>query len=231
MRIAFTWDDGAPEDVKLMDLHNKYNIPGMFFVPTSNSEGRKTLSPTTMREQFSPIISFGGHTQDHVYLTDIPISDVKGEIIDNKHYLEDITGKPIDHFCLPGGKYKNEILNIVFESFKTVRTADTMNFKLTGNICKPTFHIYPRGIRSLVGNGIRNKSYSDVIHIMENHKISYFDMILSLLEMHKKDDSTIVIWGHSWEIEEFDLWSIVEKLFSVVEQYYKDCCVPYDELF
>lgn len=30
MKIAFSWDDGALEDRKLFELHEKYEIPGMF---------------------------------------------------------------------------------------------------------------------------------------------------------------------------------------------------------
>lgn len=30
MKIIFSWDDGALEDQKLFELHEKYKIPGMF---------------------------------------------------------------------------------------------------------------------------------------------------------------------------------------------------------
>lgn len=36
MKISFSWDDGTLEDQKLFELHEKYRIPGMFFVPTRN---------------------------------------------------------------------------------------------------------------------------------------------------------------------------------------------------
>ena len=42
MRVIFSWDDGAPQDKKMYELHEKYKIPGMFFVPTKNREGSMT---------------------------------------------------------------------------------------------------------------------------------------------------------------------------------------------
>ena len=50
MKIVFTWDDGALEDLKLFELHRKYNIPGMFFVPNFNKEGREVLTPEMIRD-------------------------------------------------------------------------------------------------------------------------------------------------------------------------------------
>ena len=49
MKIIFSWDDGALEDQKLFELHEKYKIPGMFFVPTFNREGRKVLTKEMIR--------------------------------------------------------------------------------------------------------------------------------------------------------------------------------------
>ena len=72
MKIAFSWDDGALEDQKLFELHEKYEIPGMFFVPTRNREGREVVTPEIMRIAESRYIRFGGHTENHTYLTSIP---------------------------------------------------------------------------------------------------------------------------------------------------------------
>ena len=142
MKLTFTWDDGAPEDKTLFALHEKYGIPGMFFVPTENREGRAVLTPEDIRDAArSALLDFGGHTHTHRYLTTVDPQEVAGELADNKHYLEDILGREVPHFCLPGGKYNQEVLNEAFAQFKTVRTADTMNFYNQSDLLKPTFHI------------------------------------------------------------------------------------------
>ncbi len=223
MRIAFSWDDGAPEDQKLFELHEKYDIPGIFFVPTHNSEGRKVITPEIIRNSESKNISFGGHTHNHIYLTSIPLKDVEEEVVNNKHYLEDTLGHSVDHFCFPGGKYTPEICDIVKKHFRTARTADTMNFINEGHLLKPTFHMYPRGKRSLLGNAIRNKSYSQALFLLTHFSKSYFDVIKELI-VHEssKEASKIIIWGHSWEIEENDLWETMDQFFALVKELNKD---------
>lgn len=232
MKIAFTWDDGAVDDLKLIDLHEKYNLPGMFFVPNFNKEGRDVISAEDIRRCASPIISFGGHTKNHSYLTAVAKGDLDEEIYANQAYLSDLLGQEIPHFCLPGGKYDEEILAKVYKYYKTIRTADTMNFKNDGTLIKPSFHIYPRGYKSLMGNAMRNRSNKALVNLLKNPHREYFDTLLDLVKLESKYESAdIIFWGHSWELEEFGLWESLEYIMKNVALNYKKNCVSYDELF
>lgn len=232
MKLVFSWDDGALEDLRLFKLHEKYEIPGIFFVPTKNCEGRSVLTPEMIRDADARWISFGSHTENHTYLTNIPIESVDGEIRENKNYIENILGHEIEHFCLPGGKYTKDILYTVYKYFRTVRTADTMNFKNTGRLCKPSFHYYPRGKKSLIVNGIRNGSVRESMYVAKLMKWSYFDILHKLIEIEAdKMDSRIVIWGHGWEIEKMDLWGELERTMKYIACEYKGNCVRYDNLW
>lgn len=232
MKIVFTWDDGAPEDKKLFALHEKYEIPGLFFVPTKNCEGRDVLSPQDIREASgSPFLTFGGHTASHRYLTSVPLEEVAGELVDNKNYLEDILGTEVPHFCLPGGKYTPEILDEAFRYYRTVRTADTMNFKNQDCLIKPTFHFYHRGKKSLLGNAWRNRSYGPLVRTLLDNG-DYFSVIEHLVEYaeHAVPNAQIIFWGHSWELEKFDLWKQLESLMAHLAEKQDNVCVPYSAL-
>ena len=232
MKIVFSWDDGALEDQKLFELHEKYSIPGIFFVPTENREGRKVLTPEIMRKVESKYITFGGHTKHHTYLTELPVSDVEAEVVDNQKYLEDILGHSIDHFCLPGGRNNRQILSIIFEHYKTIRTADTMNFKCDSNLLKPSIHFFDRGIKSMLGNSYINKSIRQMLYVATHLNSPYFEMIKGLIRnVEKEDNAVVAIWGHSWELEEYNLWNELEELFRYLrEKYYKQIC-QYNEVF
>lgn len=230
MKIAFSWDDGALEDQKLFELHEKYEIPGMFFIPTRNREGRKVITPDIMRSSESQYIQFGGHTDNHTYLTQIPIDKVEAEVLNNKEYLEDVLGHNIPDFCLPGGKYNSDVLEIVYKFYSTIRTADTMNFSYKKGILKPAIHFYPRGSKSLLGNALRNKSYSQALYVALHYKNAYFDLISNMIEREsKKNDSVVMIWGHSWEIEEYQLWDRLEKFMQL--DYVRQNVVEYNNFF
>lgn len=232
MKIAFTWDDGAPQDIRLFELHRKYHIPGMFFIPTRNAEGRAVLTENQIRTNADELISFGGHTQNHVYLTEISRKNIEREITENKKYLENILQKEIEHFCFPGGKYTEEIEQTVFRYFRTVRTADTMNFKKPkNNKIKPSIHFYPRGIKSLIGNGIRQCSFGEALCTFRNRRLNYFDIVKRIIARGMKEKGYLVIWGHSWEIELMCLWKELESLFCFLNNGYRECIIDYEKLF
>lgn len=231
MKLAFSWDDGAPQDQRLFELHEKYQIPGMFFVPTHNREGRGVLASETIRNGESEFVQFGGHTQNHVYLTELPIDNAKKEALDNKTYLEDILGHSIEHFCLPGGKYNREIADMLYQYFKTIRTADTMNFRYEGGLLKPAFHFYPRGIKSLLGNALRQKSFKEFGSVLFRMRTDYFTLMREMILHDQSEKKVIMIWGHSWEIEELGLWEELEDLFRFVSTELPDNVVAYGEMF
>lgn len=230
MKVAFSWDDGALEDLKLFELHEKYEIPAIFFVPSYNSEGREVLPAKDISGNKSELISFGGHTKSHRYLTRINPQEVDEEILSNKIYLEDILGEEVPHFCLPGGAYDDEILKAAYAHFKTVRSADTMNFRKPIDICKPSIHMFKRGNKSLFGNALRNMNIKDALFVLSHYTTDYFDNVYSILKRHSSDNSTIVIWGHSWELEKYELWNQVEAMMK----YFltdRESIVKYDEIF
>ena len=232
MKIVFSWDDGAVEDLKLINLHKKYGIPGMFFVPTFNREGRKVITKEDISSNCSELIQFGGHTFNHVYLPTIEIDDVEHEILANKKYLEDSTNQEINHFCLPGGKYNRQILKIVGKYFKSCRTADTMNvIHKKKFLIKPTIHFYNRGYKSLFFNSLKHFNFKGAFFVLRNKKKNYFDLIKSFINFESKRDSILVVWGHSWEIEEKGLWDVLEDFFSFVSSEYSDSIISYTQMF
>ncbi|EFB75178.1 polysaccharide deacetylase family protein [Subdoligranulum variabile] len=231
MRIIFCWDDGALQDQKLFALHEKYELPGMFFVPTSNREGREVLTPAMIRQARSPWVAFGGHTHSHVYLTQIPAEQIEPEISANQNYLQEVLGEPIAHFCLPGGKYKREMLPLLYRYFRTVRTADTMCFRNRGPLYRPALHFYPRGVKSLLGNALRNHSFPEARLVWARRREPYFTLLRELLQYEEpRNDAMVMIWGHSWEIEELQLWEELEALFALCSTRYRSCCIPYDAI-
>ena len=232
MKIAFSWDDGALEDQKLFELHEKYEIPAIFFIPNRNIEGKSVLSPEQIKKAESQYVSFGGHTLNHRYLTRIPIDEVKNEVYYNQKYLEDILGHSIEHFCLPGGKYNSQILAEVKQFYKTVRTADTMNFSLPKDcIVKPSIHFYPRGASSMIYNSLKHMSISEVGYLIRHINVGYFELIEELIELksaENNDKDIALIWGHSWEINEYGLWTHLEHFMKKVKNLE---CINYSDLF
>ncbi len=176
-------------------------------------------------------IRFGGHTEHHTYLTTIPMEQIEDEVRENREKLSEWTGSAIEHFCMPGGAYTEEMLPTLYRNFRTLRTADTMNFHNPDRtFIRPTFHFYPRGKISMLGNALRHKSYDAFFYVLTHLTTGYFDILRRLIRRYEDKDVDIVIWGHSWEIAELGLFPELEKLFHYLHIKYADKIVDYETL-
>jgi peptidoglycan/xylan/chitin deacetylase (PgdA/CDA1 family) len=232
IKIAFSWDDGAVEDLKLMDLSLNYNIPGIFFIPSTNKE-RGVMSAENIKTLSDNNFEIGAHTYSHTYLTKISNEKANDELRSGKDYLEQILGKEVPHFCFPGGKYNIGLVETSKKYFKSARTADTgALIQADSFLIKPTFHFYDRGRISLIYNSLKNRS--PVLKFsMTNLKMSdYFGLIKVIINRlsDTPDFHNIIVWGHSWEIEEYSLWVKLKDFFQFINIFYPGSIFGYSDM-
>jgi peptidoglycan/xylan/chitin deacetylase (PgdA/CDA1 family) len=230
--ISFSWDDGAIEDMKLMDLSLKFDIPGIFFIPATNNE-RGVMPEENIKTLSKNNFEIGAHTYSHTYLTLLPLKKAQGELSDGKKFLEQLLGIEASHFCFPGGKYNSELLEVSKQYFRSARTADTGSLVQTNSyLIKPTFHFYDRGKKSLIYNGLKNASPIFRLSLSNILSRNYFEFIKNLIVdlANSPDSNKIIIWGHSWEIEKFQLWRQLEDLFQFINLNYPKFKSRYSEL-
>lgn len=214
--ITFSWDDGSVEDMKMVDLSMKYSIPGMFFIPASNPE-RGVIGKSEIREIEAGGFEIGAHTYSHRYLSELRISEGEQEIIKGRDFLEDVVGNKIHHFCFPGGRYNKRLVKISGDHFKSARTADT-GALIDNNtfLLKPSLHFYNRGKSSLLYNSFKNRSAIFPAVLKNLTEDSYFNLLKKIITWldESKGIHRMIIWGHSWEIEQNSLWNELELLFK-----------------
>jgi peptidoglycan/xylan/chitin deacetylase (PgdA/CDA1 family) len=230
--IAFSWDDGAEEDLKLMDLSLKYNIPGMFFIPATNTE-RKVLSRENIKIIDKNGFEIGAHTYSHSYLTFLSLEKANMELTSGKTYYEQILGKELQHFCFPGGKYNDDLVAMANKYFVTARTADTGAIIRTNEfLIKPTFHFYNRGKKSLIYNSFKNSSVISNMTIRNIFSRGYFNYLKNIIAdlNHYQETYRIIIWGHSWEVEQYSLWNDLEDFFQWLIRDYSSNLQHYSEI-
>ncbi|MBO4227685.1 polysaccharide deacetylase family protein [Bradyrhizobium neotropicale] len=51
-----------------------------------------------------PLVSIGGHTTSHSALKTLDSSSARAEMVDNRHYLQNLIQRPVRHFAYPYGK-------------------------------------------------------------------------------------------------------------------------------
>ena len=218
--LSFSWDDGSIYDLKLAELFNKYDLTSTFFIPTQNPD-QKTLQKSDIKLICEMGMDLGGHTQSHTYLNQIPLTKVEEEILSNKFYLEEIALNEIEIFCYPGGKFNDSIQNLVSKHFLKARTAKTMCFTndYSDFNINTTFHFFDRGKLSMIKNILQNNP-NQIKYIFKTFNFNYFESMNNILiDLHNSDKKyKIHIWGHSWEINEFNLWRELENLLILINR-------------
>lgn len=211
MRISASFDDGSVEDVHTAELMRKYDIETTFYWPVemklvNESAGREGLN----KHQANAIAAYhevGSHTLTHPNLTRVSRTQQVEEIRRSREILQDMFNQPINKFCYPKGYANDEIRGLVsvagYESARNVGVGnlyrESDKYWLT-----PTVHIA----------GVKRKEYADA---------TWYEEGLRLFEEAKKidrghDEAQYHIWGHSWEIEKFGQFDMLEKFLKEIAQ-------------
>jgi len=224
-KIFFTtsWDDGSIYDIKLSKMLLKYNIKGTFYIPLKNEQIPKILSREEIK-LISDTFEIGGHTYNHTILTKVSLERAREEVKSCKNALEDIIGKEIQAFCFPRGKYTQSLAVLVKEcGFTYARTVTPLRIKKVVDIKRGLMHtslqVYPHKhytywISILKGNVEGLKNYIRVTNVIKD----WFKLAKKLLEYSYETGAVFHLWGHSWEIEKYNLWEILEQFLKYVNK-------------
>ncbi len=77
---------------------------------------RVLLNWDEVREMAEKGVTFGSHSVSHRIMTQIPLSDVKMELIDSRRTMLEQGIKPVPVFCYPNGNFDRNIQELVRES-------------------------------------------------------------------------------------------------------------------
>ena len=101
----------------------KNGIPAVFSVmPSWDGDGvHKYMSNREIKELADCGIEIASHTFTHANLPRLRVADKarwEVEIVQSKHYLEDIIGRPVDYFCYPYGSHDGATVRLVSQHYK-----------------------------------------------------------------------------------------------------------------
>jgi len=218
--VTTSWDDGHPLDLRLAELLQKYDVPATFYIPLDNAE-RECMSPQQIRE-IAQSFDIGGHTYHHLVLTEIPLQEVKKEVVEGKKRLEDIIGREVVSFCYPRGKYNDEVIDIVrnagFIGARTVRSAIRSikdPFKMGTTAYASYWHF---GLAHYFKHAIASQDFGLFSFILrKNLLINSWDKVaIKTLDFVVDDGGIWHLWGHSWSIEDNNNWAKLERLLREV---------------
>lgn len=221
MIITTSWDDGHPLDVKLLELLEKYKLKATFYIPLTNPEN-PVMEKNVMRE-LSISQEVGCHTLNHTYLTGLSDKVAEYEITQCKVIMEQIIGKPIDAFCFPGGKFTDrDILYVKKAGYLFGRTTKLMalsnpQFKLMNT----SVQAYNHSSATLLMHCLLNLNIMPIKHncFFMRYNKNFLKLAENYISKNIETNSVFHVWGHSYEIERYNLWRQTEDLFKMISSY------------
>ncbi len=226
--ITTSWDDGHPFDRRLADLLDRHGLTGTFYLARDYLPERLTDSDI---RQLAAKHEIGAHTLSHPILTDIAPDAAREEIVGSRKWLQNLIGQPITAFCYPKGKYDSYVRRYVAEAgFTIARTVQSYRFWPGADplTLPTTLQVYPMPLRPN-GKEANWKARTErlrqtiprlqTLHLSPLALRSWPALAIGLLRRAAELGGVWHLWGHSWEIDRYNLWTDLERVLAATESY------------
>lgn len=208
--ITFSYDDGVTQDIRLIELFNKYGVKGTFNLnsellglPGSLIREGVQVSHNKVNPEDVKSIYDGHevavHTLTHPNLAQIAEEkEIIRQVECDRENLSKLAGYEVVGMAYPGGGINfSEQAARVIEQHTGVKYART-------TVCTDCFDR-------------QQDLYTfkpSVYHVMEMDKM--FEMGQKFLELESDKQQIFYIWGHSYEFDIFNTWGKFEEFLEMI---------------
>jgi peptidoglycan/xylan/chitin deacetylase (PgdA/CDA1 family) len=227
MLFTTSWDDGHPLDLRLAELLNRHGFRGTFYVPSTNREGRPVLPLSSLR-QLDALGEVGSHTLNHCYLTTVNDATARRQVHDGRTTLQNALGHSVNGFCYPGGRFRPGQRGLVKSAgFKYARTTKNLTLDVGADCFErpTTLQFYPHSRAVYLSDWIRYRQWHQRMAVATRACASTdLLMLLKAVLLHaRKTEGTFHLWGHSWELDSFSGWAILEEFLIFAADHVAMC--------
>jgi len=109
--VALTFDDGYRDNLTVaLPLLEKYQLPMTIFV-TAGFLGREPYLSESELQELSrhPLVTVGAHGLWHRHFNLLSTDEARHELIESRHRLAEITGKPVNLLAWPFGECNEQL--------------------------------------------------------------------------------------------------------------------------
>lgn len=209
--ITFSYDDGVTQDIRLIEIFNKYGLKATFNLNSECLGKQGVLFPEGVKVNHTKVKKedlryiYDGHevavhTLTHPNLTKIENDDeVLREVVQDRINLSEMVGYDVVGMAYPCGgiNCNDHVANLIKNNtnIKYARTIDvTQSFV-------PYENLY---------------QYKGTLYHHKNWDI-LFDVGKKFLDLNVDTPSVLYIWGHSYEFDIFPKrWEIFEEFCKMI---------------
>lgn len=228
LTVTTSWDDGDVLDLRLAALLDTYSIKGTFYITKDYRKER--LSEEDIK-RVSERHEIGAHTLTHPDLRSLSREEKSHEIQGSKQWLESLLGQDVPSFCYPSGFYDAEDVAAVQEAgFRGARTTQLGELELPANpfLMPTTLQVYPMPLRKIGAHGYwwgklfqpyRERARALRVLGVPLHAFRSFEALAcATFDIARERGGVFHLWGHSWEIEKYDMWEPLERVLGYIRK-------------
>ncbi len=207
--ITFSYDDGANQDIRLVELLNKYNMKATFNINSEllgnkgeikGKNGVTVGHDKVFKEDLKSVYEgheVAVHTLTHPLLTELPEKEVIRQIEQDRINLEKLNKSEIVGMAYPCGHPNfNEAVAKIVEESTEIKYARTI---VTTNSFSPQENLY---------------MFNPTAFHLDFENL-YF-LADKFFEIEPEEKSVFYIWGHSYEFDFENTWDKFEEFLKYI---------------
>ena len=189
--LTLSFDDGRVQDRRLVTLLNRCGIKATFNL-NSGEQGENRI-PLCEYAALYAGHEIAAHGVRHPGMTAAPLPLAAQQVLEDRRALEHHTQAPVRGFAYPYGEVNAAVAAMLpalgIRYARTVADTGKFNFPQDWLRWDPTCHIF-------------------------NHLLEYVQRFVERANLHKP--LLLYVWGHSWELNSNDGWTMMEKFCKQV---------------
>ena len=200
--ITFSYDDGVEQDIRLIEILDRYHLRGTFNLNPGLQSLDRTFQKGSVTVRHLPLAQLpevyknhevAGHTNTHLHLEQLDDARLHEEIHRGQDTLEQLFGRKLLGLAYPYGTYNDHVVDALREAgVRYARTtAQTENFELPQDLLRMT-------------TTCRHAN----AHLL--------DLARQFAAAKPDHPQLFYLWGHSYEFDQFDNWELIEEFCRIV---------------
>ncbi len=200
--ITFSYDDGVEQDLRLLEILNKYGLKATFNLNTALNHNTPSWMYKGLEVKRLNLDEYGKcyegheiavHTLTHPNLCELDDKELEEELLKDRENIEKLFGQNVYGMAYPYGAYSDRVADTLSEhGFKYARTVEaTHSFDVQGDLLrfKPTCH-------------------------HDDEKL--FELAEKFISMKADTPQIFYVWGHAYEFEGNKNWDRIEEFCKLV---------------
>jgi len=222
MLVTTSWDDGHPLDLRVAERLAARGMTGTFYVPVRYAAVPR-MSVSQLRQLRAMNMEVGSHTVSHPRLSEVGDDTAFRELRESRDALENMLGEPVTSFCYPEGKLRPGLAGLVQAAGYTLaRTTLAFQNDLSFDpLAMPvSMQLYAHSRTILVRHALREGNMPGLFAWIARFGCISDPVSLAarMLTDIRRRSGILHIWGHSWEIENQELWCALDRILEAVSR-------------